>query len=163
MNKIEELEQTIKKVQEQIEELKQAEKKCKRCKPEMNEKYYYIGSDGTVGSYRYDNDKYDNRHYNLRNMFKTFEEAQFEAEKRKLLCKLQDIADENPVDWNDDGSSRKFFIYYDYNCDRLKYGDCLGYRDLHQMYYSSEEIVKQVIEDCGDDIIKYLIKGYNQK
>lgn len=67
----------------------------KRWKPEIDENYFNILADGYVNHYTWKNDRTDNANYNLRNVFKTREEAEFEVERRKVMIELQNYADEH--------------------------------------------------------------------
>lgn len=68
----------------------------KRWKPNWGEDYFRIGvDDDDIIPLKWENDAFDNKYYNARNIYKTKEEAEFEAERRKIMTELQNYADEH--------------------------------------------------------------------
>lgn len=129
--------------------------KGKVCKPENNEKYFFISGCGVINSCRWINDSTDNGCYEIGNCFKTKEEAEFALERGKIETKLRRFADENneyEIDWEDD-DQEKWFIYY--NCDTKKidiiYNTVLK---THCIHFSSKEITKQAIDYIGKERLK---------
>lgn len=68
--------------------------KPKRWKPQMNETFYVVGTTegGTVEKWEWLNYPVDNFQYEIGNCFKTKEEAEFEAARRKFMKTFRDIA-----------------------------------------------------------------------
>ncbi len=60
-----------------------------RWKPERNNVYYLINSEGSLETYIWSNDTIDNRCFNFGNCFKTKEEARVMAEKVKALLNMK--------------------------------------------------------------------------
>lgn len=136
-----------------------------RWKPECDEGYYYVDLDYSVDwdVYPYDEDHdYEDEYYNYnlddmykyRNMFKTEETAKFEAERRKVMAELQNVADE----YNGKFTEYKYWIVYDSE------GDCLWVKSADLVYplgvilFSSEDAAKKAIDIVGKDrICKYVI------
>lgn len=84
-------------LQSQIEELKQTEIEednpkppHPRWKPELGEDYFYCSYSGSVYKILWTNSKLDNSMYNRRNVFRTEEETEFEAERLKVLTEMQE-------------------------------------------------------------------------
>ena len=85
-----------------IAELQESKKESnKRWKPEEGEKYYYISATGIVKVEIYKNDYFSNRYYDFHNMFKTYEEAKFAAERWKVIRELEMLADDDIV-WSEE-------------------------------------------------------------
>ena len=66
----------------------------KRWRPNLGEIYFRINWDDIV-SLTWENDTYDNKYYNVRDIYKTREEAEFDLERRKIMIELQNYADEH--------------------------------------------------------------------
>lgn len=94
--------QTLSRVKEDLQKVadtnKEENKKKKvnkRWKPKFGENYFSIVSFDNITSLEWENDVFDNKYYNTRNVFKTIEEAEFEVERRKIMIELQNYADEH--------------------------------------------------------------------
>ena len=124
--------------------------------PQMGDNYYFIGNNGDVKRGGWTNSEEhstDNNRLTIGNIFKSIEEAEFELEKRKVEVELQRIADENPVDWDDDGTP-KWRIDFEHTDDEL---ECLGnYTSQKQgtIYFNTNREAKQAIEKVGENRIK---------
>lgn len=146
-------------------------KNNKRWKPEGGEDYYYVDLDCSVDwdVYPYDdnnNDNYDDEYYNYnlddmhkyRNMFKTEEEAVFEAERRKVMAELQNIADE----YNGKFTDRKYWIGYDSDEDYL-WVDSLDFEyPVGVVLFSSENAAQKAIDIVGKDRIRKYVLGLEE-
>lgn len=77
-----------------VKEKVKEEEKPKRWKPEMNEHFYVVGTGdgGGVAKWVWLNYDADNFQYEIGNCFKTKEEAEFEAARRKFMKTFRDIA-----------------------------------------------------------------------
>ena len=130
----------------------------------MENDIYTITSGGEVEDVPDTNSDYDNRVYEVANYFSTREKAEEINFKQTLFRKLQRFSDENggnEIDWSDD-NKRKFFIFY---CSVSKELDFYwNYTDKHfgQVYFISEEVVKQAIELFHDDLIKYFTHDWSE-
>lgn len=115
-NKIEDLEKQLAEVKEQVNSIEfEGIKKGRRWKPEINENYYYLISDGFVSFGPWKNDMTDMFKFDIGNCFKTEQEA--EEFKENLLTKqaLKDLALELnngvEIDWDDENQRKYFFNY----------------------------------------------------
>ena len=140
---------------------KYSNKENKRWKPEYNDPYYYITGHGGIN--RCNScicDEIDNKRFNLRNCFKTKEEAKFELERRKIIAELQNYADEHnttDIDWNNHNQG-KYFIYYSYALNKLDIS-CTSFskQAVNVVYFTSREIAESAVKYVGKDrILKYI-------
>lgn len=98
MNRLEELKQKYKELGEEIEKL---EKQGKVWKPEKEESYYTIYSDGAFDRATWHDSIPGNKRYAIGNCFRTKEEAEATVEKLKIYTQLKRLAEEintEPVD-----------------------------------------------------------------
>lgn len=85
------------------------------------DKYYFINENGTILYSHWTGGRDDILRRNLGNMFLTYEEAEFEAERRKVeaeLLKLGGTRDMLPLG---DVSALKYCMYYDHRGDEKIY------------------------------------------
>lgn len=133
----------------------------KRWRGEENDTYYYFS-----GSYRLidtveSEDNYDDNNYQFGNYFKTKEEAEFAIKKRLIYQQLSDYALEHntdEIDWTDK-YSRKFYIAYTYTSDNLFIDYTQTVKYPNTVYFTSEKIAENAIEEIGGDKIKYYLFG----
>ena len=129
----------------------------KRWKPNWGENYFRIDAFDNIISLEWENDAFDNKYYNARNIYKTKEEAEFEIERRKIMTELQNYADEHngkithPSDtywlrFDEDDMS----ITVDYESYLPPVGTVL---------FSDEGTAYNAVEAIGEDrIIKYMFR-----
>lgn len=136
-------------------------KKNKRWKPKYDDPYYYITGYGEINLDYCANDGIYDMLFNLRNCFKTREEAEFELERRKIIAELHNYADEHnttDIDWNNN-EQEKHFIYC---CCSLKMlNTAFVYRVErvagNEIYFTSQEIAESAIKHVGKNrILKYV-------
>lgn len=140
---------------------KYSNKKNKRWKPEYKESYFYISGHGGIdhcGCWLCDG--IDNKYFNLRNCFKTKEEAEFELERRKIIAELHNYADEynaTDIDW-DKRNQQKCFIYYSYTESKFEISfTTLDRRIGDDIYFTSYEVAESAIKHVGKNrILKYV-------
>lgn len=163
----EELEQEVKRLEEQITNLRlkilesKVDKKPYEVEiPEDIENYYnsnQCGDMDLVGSMSYEWDYV--RLYQRGLAFKTEEEARQYDKERILLFKMHKWAEEYNGDWTPDWneSERKYFVEYDSNCGSLDFDSYCMINPFSKLpYFKSEEIVKQFIKEFGDEIKEVL-------
>lgn len=135
------------------------EYKPKRWKPKDHEKYYFFDNYYGVENHYWINDLTDNYLHTTHNCFKTKEEAEAygcNLETKRLLMVFADEHNED-IDWKD-YNQFKYSIYYNYEYDKLNVmsTDSIRKKDI---YFSSEEIAEQAIEEIGEERIKkYLLE-----
>lgn len=150
--------QEIKELFEQIDQrIKQLEEKCKEEDdkwPKDGDDYWVISSYGLVGKHTWIDDCFDNIALGNNAIFRTVGEAQFEAERLKVLRELEKMG--SPFDF----AFLNWCIYLDVNGNVGHYCEmeegCFMYGDY---YFRSEEEVKEAIETIGEDRIKKYLFG----
>lgn len=143
---------------------KKEEKKSepKIWKPEYGDWYWYISSDGQVDNCEWVNGPIDRGRYSMGNCFKTKEEAEFAREKQKVKTKLQRFADEHndpeKLEW--DGINPHYTIRYDIGDEALVRSSNYVVKNINDIYFTSEDIVKNAVDYIGAErILKYLFNA----
>ena len=131
----------------------------KRWRGENGDVYYFIGAGGKVCLDRDNEVTEDGMRYALGNYFKTKGEAEFEAERLKVIAELKEWA--TPISeftWSDD--TRKYALVV----VNMGESSCLevGFYYTNQvsdLYFESKEVAKRAIESIGEErIIKYYFR-----
>ena len=160
----EELEQEVKRLEEQITNLRikllesKADKKPYAVEvPEDIGNYYNPDEFGVIDNLEDFSTAYGENCYIRGLAFKTEEEVEQFDKERILLFKLHKWAEEHnggwTPNWNDDDLKR--YVEYEYNEFEIKYDVC--YRTFTKLpYFKSEELAQQFIEEFGDEIIEVL-------
>ena len=163
----EELEQEVKRLEEQITKLRfkilesKAKKKPYEVKvPEDIEDYYFVSELGVITLLKdvFFSAGYE-KVYQRGLAFKTKEEAEQFDKERILLFKLHKWAEEHNGDWYPDWNNGddKFSIYYFHNTESFSVcsdWNCNSFSKLP--YFKSEEIAEQFIEEFGEEIKEVL-------
>ena len=138
---------------------KVAEAKPRIWKPEYGEGYHYIDGSGSIYSAIWFNIRIDNGRWNLGNVFKTQKEAEFAREKQKIKTELQRYADEHndPEKEEWDGENIHYTIRYDIGDEALVRSSDDIVKNINDIYFTSEDIVKNAVDYIGvKRIMKYL-------
>lgn len=139
------------------EQVKEREKKRKP--PEYLEKYWLVDTHNEVDEYTWENDGYDLDAFNLRNCFKTEEEAEFEAERRQVIAELANFADihNDPIDWENEDAPKYFLGFHpSINEIEVDYVTSFIHSDI---FFSSDEIAQDAIAAIGEDrLIRYYFR-----
>ena len=154
--------QTLSRVKEDLQKVadtnKEENKKKevnKRWKPKFGENYFSIVSFDNITSLEWENDVFDNKHYNTRNVFKTIEEAEFEVECRKIMIELQNYADEHNGEIAH--PSDAFWLGFDEDNMLIIVEDDSIFPPVGTVLFSDADTAYNAIEDIGEDrIIKYM-------
>lgn len=159
----EELEQKVKRLEEQLTEVRiellerKAEKKPYEVEfPEGLEKYYILDEVGRLSVYT---EKGKSQMYIRGLTFKTEEDAKRYDKERILLFKLHKWAEEYNGGWtpNWKESDDKFFICYFHNSGSFHVKDTWHANDFHKLpYFKSHELAEQFIEEFGEEIKEVL-------
>lgn len=154
--------QTLSRVKEDLQKVadinKEENKKKetnKLWKPNFGEKYFRIDSCDDITLLRWDNDIFDNKYYNFRNIYKTEEEARFEVERRKIMIELQNYAD----DYNGEIAhpSDAFWLVLDEDDMKIIVEDESFFPPVGTVLFSDEDTAYDAIEAIGEDrILKYM-------
>ena len=163
----EELEQEVKRLEEQITELrfKILESKAKKKSipyrpyevevPEDIDDYVYINNVGNIFDLNTHTVVGFEKIYKRGLAFKTREEAEKYEKERILLCKLHKWAEEHNEGWTPDweGNGVKWYVIYETDRNILKINWCVCCRQFIKLpYFKSKEIAEQFIEEFGDEI-----------
>ena len=156
--------QTLSRVKEDLQKVadtnKEENKKKevnKRWKPKFGENYFSIVSFDNITSLEWENDVFDNKHYNTRNVFKTIEEAEFEVECRKIMIELQNYADKH----NEEIAhpSYAFWLALDEDDMSITVENDSFLPPVGTVLFSNGDIAYDAIETIGEDrILKYMFR-----
>lgn len=126
----------------------------KRWRPNLGEIYFRINWDDIV-SLTWENDTYDNKYYNVRDIYKTREEAEFELERRKIMIEFQNYADEHNGEIAH--PSYAFWLALDEDDMSITVENDSFLPPVGTVLFSNEDIAYDAIETIGEDrIIKYM-------
>lgn len=129
----------------------------KRWKPKFGENYFSIVSFDNITSLEWENDVFDNKHYNTRNVFKTIEEAEFEVECRKIMIELQNYADKHNGEIAH--PSCAFWLALDEDDMSITVENDSFLPPVGTVLFSNGDIAYDAIETIGEDrILKYMFR-----
>ena len=94
-------------------------KKPKRWVPRVDESYYYLDSYNGISLGVWDNDRWDLMQLAIRNVYKTQELAQIQADKNALIAEIFNYCDERNFELA--GPDYEETVYYfEYDRDEIK-------------------------------------------
>lgn len=129
----------------------------KRWKPNFGENYFRIDPFDNIISFEWENNVFDNKYYNARNIYKTKEEAEFEVERRKIMTELQNYADEHNGEIAH--PSDAFWIAYDEDDMSITIEMESYLPPVGAVLFSDGDTAYDAIEAIGEDrILKYMFK-----
>lgn len=159
----EELQQKVKRLEEEIInlKLKLEEKKPYEVEvPENIDDYYYIDEYGKVDYLEGYNSSYKKNKYIRGFAFKTKEEAEQHDKERILLFKLHKWAEEHNGSWKPDWNNsdeEKYTVRYDYEDNRFVIFYSHSYKEFSKLpCFISRDLAEQFIEEFGDEIKEVL-------
>ncbi|WP_314084926.1 hypothetical protein [uncultured Gemella sp.] len=163
----EELEQKVKRLEEQLTEVRiellerKADKKPYEVKvPEDIDDYYYVDADGLIESLISYSDGVQKSIFERGLAFKTRKEAEQFDKERILINKLKNWAKKHQGDWTpnwDNLDEEKRSIMYDNGYKKLEIFKNYRYQEIIKLpYFKSEKITEQFIEEFGDEIKEVL-------
>lgn len=135
--------------------------------PKEDENYYIICGDGSIDYNNYDGDYDDKRFMAIGNCFQTEEQAEFMAEKLKVIHELEKFAYEN----NEEEAvmvfthllKAKYFFRMEIKSKKIQVVSSPTQEYLpFNIYFDSEEIAKKAIETIGEDRIKKYYFGVDE-
>ena len=136
------------------EEQKKKETK-KRWKPNINEEYYSVDQWLTTYSDDWGGEDFNEMLYEYRNVFKTGVEAEFEAERRKIMIELQNYADEHNGEIAH--PSDAFWLGFDEDNMLIIVEDDSIFPPVGTVLFSDADTAYNAIKAIGEDrIIKYM-------
>lgn len=122
-----------------------------------DEAYFYNDFVGCIHKDFEDNDNFNNDFYANANYYSDKTVAENNARADKLMRKLRRFAVEHndcALDWDND-EQNKCDIFYNYKCECLDIGYHHYAKNFGQIYFSSDEIAEQAIEEFKDELIWY--------
>lgn len=163
----EELQQKIKRLEEQLTEIRiellesKADKKPYEVEvPEDIENHYIMGYTGYTDSVKHFPEVTLKRNYIRGLVFKTKEEAEQYDKERILLFKLHKWAEEHNGGWTPDWrdfDEYKFSVTFDFDEYEFLIKDSWYENTFSKLpYFISKEIAEQFIEEFGDEIKEVL-------
>lgn len=164
----EELEQKVKRLEEQLTEVRiellerKANKKPYEVKvPEDIDHYYYVDELGKVHSIGEKINYYEFEKVYQRGLaFKTEKEAKQYDKERILLFKMHKWAEEHNGGWTPDWSDfdeEKYTVRYDYSDNNLETFYSYSYKEFSKLpYFISNDTAKRFIDEFGDEIKEVL-------
>lgn len=161
-----ELEQEVKRLEEQIKDLKvkleeKAEKKPYEVEvPEDIGDYYNPDEFGVIDHLEDFSTAYGENCYIRGLAFKITEEAEQFDKERILLFKMHKWAEEHNGGWTpnwDDCDEEKYTVRYDYSDNNLETFYSYSYKEFSKLpYFISNDTAKRFIEEFGDEIKEVL-------
>lgn len=156
--------QTLSRVKEDLQKVADTDKEenkkketKKRWKPNFGEDYFRIDPFGNITSLKWENDVFDNKYYNARNIYKTKEEAEFEVERRKIMTELQNYADEHNGEI--DHPSYALWIAFDEDDMSITVETESYLPPVGAVLFSYGGTAYDAIETIGEDrILKYMFR-----
>lgn len=159
----EELQQKVKRLEEEIInlKLKLEEKKPYEVEvPENIENYYYVDEGGDIKRAFIFNETWVKKVYQNGLIFKTEEEAEKYDKERILLFKMHKWEEEHNGGWTpnwNDCNETKYFIIFDKLYKTFKIDCYARIKPFSKLpYFKSEELAKRFIEEFGDEIKEVL-------
>lgn len=122
-----------------------------------NENFYYVDYVGRCDIDVEMHSNEDDTKYNTANYYSSSLVAEENARADELMRKLRRFAVEHnecELDWKN-GEQGKYFIYFASDVRQITIAIARCYKDFGQIYFSSEGIAKQAIEEYKDDLTWY--------
>ena len=152
LDRISELEQQLASLRAEAEKEK---KENKRWRANESCLYWFVGSNGGPNwSYEINRDS-DSFRYDTHNYFQTEEEARRYASVLETERQVKKFADEHndKIDWANI-NQEKWYLYYSYNGYKIGISSHRWTKKSRVIYFSSEEIAEQAIDEIGEEKIK---------
>jgi hypothetical protein len=129
--------------------------------PQDVDDYYYIHSDGSISrSVFYLNDSFCKNTLSIGNCFRTREEAEFEAERLKVLAEMKKFAEPEDRKW--DGENQHWVIYLNIYNGSIN----IDYYTIHKydlIYFESAEKAEECVKAIGIGKIRKYYLGVEFK
>lgn len=122
--------------------------------------YFYANSRGYVETASEDCYDIDNEYYESANYYSSATVAKNNARADKLMRQLRRFAvehRENGVNFNN-ANTKKYYIYYDYDYDKLNVSLVSHSKNFGVIYFDSEETLDAAINEFHDELIWYFTK-----
>lgn len=132
-------------------------------KRERLETYYFISDKGAICC-KCASGAVNEIRYRFGNYFQTKEEAEFARKKQLVYQKLKDYALEHnteEIDW-ENYLQIKYSIYCNTKYNDLCIMEVSEMKMAGQVYFTSEKIAENAVEEIGEDNIKKYLFGVNE-
>lgn len=142
-------------IKKRIEKLEQVEvEEDEVWKPEINENYYVVSGNGTIKKAKWIPCGLDVFMFDIGNVFKTKEEAEFEAERLNVYRKLRQFA------LKSGRYEGNFSIVYDYVTKEIDYWENeTAFQRFGELIFKTEEDARRAVETVGvDKVLKYYLE-----
>lgn len=158
--KSENLKNTITEFNEKLKEMQRENNECSvevEEWPQINDEYYAINDFGIINRWNYREEVADFYAFEIGNAFKTWEEAEFELERRKVITELKKYSNTyNP-------KVNNFCICYSYDEDDFGiYLEPLDEPDIGAHYFESEKMAEKAMKEVGEERIKKYLFGVEE-
>ena len=157
-----EYENKIKELQDELEELKAAKieaEQPKRWKPSQNQAYFTVEIDGQVECVSGYPDEVIEWDFLIGNCLKTKEEAEERKKQIEYTARYKNYIEEHsePLVWKNYDQC-KLFVGFDYVTEKIEVGYTSFAKNQGVIYASSEQIIRDAIEEIGkDNFNKYVL------
>lgn len=159
---IEQLEAAIAAANEKLAELKAAEAtQAEKAWPQNNHHYWFVDTDGRTDTSRWASDRIDAARMAIGNVFRTEEDAEREAERRKVLTRLRQLERESwgdgKADWKNTRQDKwyLFFSHHDGTWNTERY---TSVQDQGSVYFATEEAARAAVETIGAERLMLLLE-----
>lgn len=155
LEKITKLKEEIVRLEAEIEKYEENKSTNKRWRAEDGHTYWFVESNGIPSCLYECNKDRDNFRYDTHNYFQTEEEAREYANALETERQLKRFADEHNdvIDWSDNDLV-KYYLCYNYIKQSISIDSAWARRYPRAICFSSKEIVKQAIDEIGEEKIK---------
>lgn len=123
----------------------------------VNDKYYVIFPNGEIYRKIWHNEEFDRNARDLGFTFLTYEEAEFEAERRKVEAELLKLGGTRDMMSFGGKDVYKCFIAYDNCAEKIYISNYYTANHLGQIFFKTEEECQRAIKEIGEDRIKKYI------
>ena len=152
LTEIEELKERLNSLEKMYDSLTSPNK---RWRGEKNDNYYFITTGGTINCNAESVVALDDMRYAIGNYFQTKEEAEFEAERLKVVTELREFSTP-PTDFDWDNTDKKYTLILESTGVKAKFFYMYQVSDL---YFKTREQAENAIKAIGEDrIIKYYFR-----
>lgn len=153
MTSLVEAEKQIQNIRKELDELDKVEiePESRRWKPKRGQTYYFITATAEIISNTWNEGYYDILRFAIDNVFETYEEAEFEIERLKVIAELKEFAEPDDSPWNSE--SVHYYIDYIIQSSQISISSvwCSQHLDI---YFKSIERAREAIKAVGEDRIK---------
>lgn len=155
LGKISELEQQISILRAEVEKKEKEKDPNKRWRAEEGCVYWFVESDGKLKWWHEYSRDIDSFYYDTHNYFQTKEEARKYAKVLETERQLRRFADEynEVINWSNI-EQEKYYVCYSCSDHKVIIANRQWTKDSRSIYFSSEKIAKQAIDEIGTDKIK---------